>query len=504
MNHEQHAPLRPLDGPALTLNMDEQEESSNSSNVLDHELSRSLSAKRKRCGKSPLKPPIAVGRLFQLADCQIAAAPPSVGSFSIVPPNSVGSHEPDLDNTTGELKADMATTCNAMIEELSGRSMSMQTAETVPIDRPPKSTSPDNHTEWSFLSHPALRLLPKWPGFYRIDQSPKAKRAISRPQPVQIQPQIPASLLVLSKKPDLQLFSLLSIPPVAASLASHLYGHDLLNLRRLNSSFNTLLSTETQNDGQRPYFHALLLKTLLCPRTDVETEPIKVPCLSTGGNVGPCMFCNRIICTTCVAPEIWTNRRHRYICPPCTAPSLSSDEDTCNCQSLLWMCRSCFIPRWLEDLSYSSGDWSTPSGSTCVLCDTKYTHEKDNRLPPQYNSTRRFPFRNWVENTAIPKISKKAWNPKHTGRSSAMVALASNIHLRRRPVVCGWCCKRVDPDKEDWFLRPEVVRVGEQRGRERQCEMDRLRHQERETGITNNSDTSSGVEESDDAVSNNP
>lgn len=282
------------------MNMSEQATTNfTSSDALEASLSRSSSAKRKRCGKSPLKPSIAFGRLFQPEDCQTGTSPSSAGpsSFNTTIASCVAPHELLLDSTAEFSDMAVQTTSMSAAEALCQISVAVQTTEPIALDSPPRTNTAQNHTSWSFLSHPALRLLPKWPALYQTAPPNPRKRVINRPQPISSVPQIPDSLLVPSGKPELQLLSLLSIPPIAASLASHLYGHDLLNLRRLNSSFNSLLSIQSPHQGQRPYFHALLLKSLLCPRTDTTTEPIRVPCRSAGGNVGPCMFCSRIICT---------------------------------------------------------------------------------------------------------------------------------------------------------------------------------------------------------------
>lgn len=140
-------------------------------------------------------------------------------------------------------------------------------------------------TSWSFLAHPALRLLPKWPALYENDTvttRPLVGKTLEEP--------------VVSRNP-LTLLSLLDIPPIAASLAGQLYGHDLLNLRCLNRQFHSLLSSERAQKSSRTYYEVLLLKTLLCPRTDISLEPVGTPCLSAGGNVGPCVFCDDIVCT---------------------------------------------------------------------------------------------------------------------------------------------------------------------------------------------------------------
>lgn len=149
---------------------------------------------------------------------------------------------------------------------------------------PPPAAGQLEPSNWSFLAHPALRLLPKWPALYtntttlaRISSSPAAAAPPPRSTP-------------------LNLLSLLDIPPIAASLAANLYGHDLLNLRRLNTAFCSLLTAETSENSSRPYYHVLLRKTLLCPRTDITTEPVGTACCSAGGNVGPCVFCDVIIC----------------------------------------------------------------------------------------------------------------------------------------------------------------------------------------------------------------
>lgn len=55
-----------------------------------------------------------------------------------------------------------------------------------------------------------------------------------------------------------------------------------------------------------------------------------------------------------------------------------------------------------------------------------------------------------------------------------------SIKERMRPVSCGWCKKRIDPEKEDWGLRPEKIRIGEERGRKWVEELEEKRRRERE------------------------
>lgn len=146
---------------------------------------------------------------------------------------------------------------------------------------------------WKFLAHPALRLLPKWPALY-TNSSPIT--AASRKRHAEQQAAEELDPVKRGSKP-MNLKTLLSIPPIAASVARNLYGHDLRNLRQLSHDFYILLSSRLSTGGNRPYYHALLLKTLLCPRIDLQTEPFNTPCLSAGGNVGPCVFCDTIICS---------------------------------------------------------------------------------------------------------------------------------------------------------------------------------------------------------------
>lgn len=174
---------------------------------------------------------------------------------------------------------------------------------------------------------------------------------------------------------------------------------------------------------------------------------------------------------------------------------------------MLWTCRKCYTPRWLEDLQYSSGGWTSASGSTCGLCKVEYTYEKDHRLPFTYDSKKREAFKNWMESSAAPIVSsrgKRARKPRLPGQFSVKTVPDSTLHVRRRPVACGWCHKRVDPEKEDWFLRPEKIRLGEEKGKMWIEEMERRRQRERETYENENSDASGSSEDSDDAVSNNP
>lgn len=47
----------------------------------------------------------------------------------------------------------------------------------------------------------------------------------------------------------------------------------------------------------------------------------------------------------------------------------------------------------------------------------------------------------------------------------------------RRPVACAWCVKRVDAETENWELRPDKIRIGEERGRQWMLELERRRMQ---------------------------
>ena len=47
--------------------------------------------------------------------------------------------------------------------------------------------------------------------------------------------------------------------------------------------------------------------------------------------------------------------------------------------------------------------------------------------------------------------------------------------MRRRPVACAWCVRRIDPEKEEWGLRPEKIKRGEERGKRWMQELERRR-----------------------------
>jgi hypothetical protein len=83
----------------------------------------------------------------------------------------------------------------------------------------------------------------------------------------------------------------------------------------------------------------------------------------------------------------------------------------------------------------------------CHNCQEPYTHKKDPRLPVQFR--KRVGFRNFYV-----RASEK-----------------------RRPVGCGWCGLRVDPQKEDWGLRPAAIRRGEEKGKRWIREMERRRRE---------------------------
>lgn len=241
------------------------------------ELSRNSSAKRKRSGKSTAElPTLFSGRLIY--SCGESDSSNSTSDSGEVP------DIPQLDGTGSSIEIVMAATATA----------------------PSTSTSPSPSTSstWTFLSHPSLRLLPKWPGLYSSSSSSSSSSSLthlSTPPYRSSNPKVISSLptpphTTSPQHPPLHLLSLLSHPPLASSLASHLYGHDLLNLRLLSTSFSSLLSATTSQNSARSYFHSLLQKSLLCPRADTVSDPPGVACSSKGGNVGPCISCSRIIC----------------------------------------------------------------------------------------------------------------------------------------------------------------------------------------------------------------
>jgi len=160
---------------------------------------------------------------------------------------------------------------------------------------------------WSFLAHPVLPHLRKWPGLPLAPPTTTSTDG-STPESQPAPQSSPETAEAASPSPPLKLLSLLDITPVTASLASYLYGHDLLNLRLLNSTFRDLLSSETSDTGERPYYHTLLLKSLLCPRQDTVSEPVGVVCKSAGGNVGPCILCSEMICSVYTPLPLYLSR----------------------------------------------------------------------------------------------------------------------------------------------------------------------------------------------------
>ncbi|KAL7267881.1 hypothetical protein RUND412_009515 [Rhizina undulata] len=345
----------------------------------------------------------------------------------------------------------------------------------------------DSNLHWGFLTTAALLQLPRWPGsltpqirrrssWRDRSMTPESFHSLS-PSPAMLdvtppttpRPEVPSSL-----KP-FPLLQLLSIPPIASSIASALYGHDLRTLRALNREFyeflyprrtlppaflpdeadsaeddevgfhsepgeswpESLMNVEKYStlkiqkiagkrirkkediaDGRRSYYHVLLRKTMLCPRTACEgqTEPRGRNCTSAGGN-------------TCVSPEIWTTNRYRYLCPRCISPrrhqlkfnapltpastplrnpltvptqiAFSYDSRPpstpstpynplthrptgprrgyCTCQVNPWVCRTCYTDRWVKDLLYSRVEWS--KACKCLDCGEIWDHSKDPRVP---------------------------------------------------------------------------------------------------------------------------
>jgi hypothetical protein len=224
----------------------------------------------------------------------IFPAPTNSISPTIQLPLPLSSDPPSIDVDIELFSASSRSLCP--LEPISDRNLK---------DKTPSQSSASSESErsWSFLGHPSLRLLPKWPGLYSaVPPSCASHRLL----PVTTSPSEthPAPSLEGDGAPTennspqpLDLLSLFSISPIAASLASNLYGHDLLSLRCLNSTFSRLLSTEVTVDYKRPYYHALLLKSLLCPREGTDSDPMGLKCSSTGGNVGPCVFCKTVVCT---------------------------------------------------------------------------------------------------------------------------------------------------------------------------------------------------------------
>lgn len=166
---------------------------------------------------------------------------------------------------------------------------------------PPRSPQPPNNNSfaWSFLSHPVLKHLRKWPGLASTTEVTVSAAPATPDNPDLASPSPPPPP---SKDVPLKFARLLAIPPIASSIASGLYGRDLLSIRLLNSTFRDVLSTQMMGDGQRPYYHTLLLKSLLCTRIDLTTEPLGTACKSAGGNVGPCMLCATPICSVRFPP----------------------------------------------------------------------------------------------------------------------------------------------------------------------------------------------------------
>ncbi|KAI5816535.1 hypothetical protein BZA77DRAFT_56393 [Pyronema omphalodes] len=146
---------------------------------------------------------------------------------------------------------------------------------------PSTSQEVNNSNQQDGLPLVPLLPLPIWPGL----------NTLLPPVP----PESPESDFPSSQ--FLDLLGLFEIHPIASAIASYLYGHDLRNLRLLNSDFRNLISLGTSEAGYPLYFQVLLMKTLSCPRKGTDTEPIGRPCEDTGGNVGPCILCSTIVCS---------------------------------------------------------------------------------------------------------------------------------------------------------------------------------------------------------------
>lgn len=205
-----------------------------------------------------------------------------------------------------------------------------------------------------------LPYLRKWPG---SQPQPGAAASLPRVSPPPLPAQsaqsaeagqtAPAAAPVLAAPAPLRLLSLLDIPPVASAIASHLYGHDLRSLRQLNSDFHSLLSARTAElpvqlpapeqtqlpvpgeRRRRPYYHVLLLKSLLCPRRDPVSEPVGVPCKSRGGNVGPCALCERVICSVTPLPPQSSQPRSSSLLPILLLPIAPNPIALHHCSSSL-------------------------------------------------------------------------------------------------------------------------------------------------------------------------
>lgn len=259
-------------------------------------------SKRKRAGQHPLHAPEPPAHKTPAA-CPVprprpaAAYPPSPASSSssssaTPSPPLLPSSMPDgpvVIRMTGPLPAP------ALLPPLTVREPDPSRPRKLPPPPPPPhrcltppQDPPSAATAWSFLSHPAVQFLPRWPA------GEPSTPPEQQPTPVSTPPPAPA----LERRPPLLLLRLLNVPPVAAALAENLYGHDLRSLRQLNRAFYTLLgpSARARQLGQRSYYETLLRKSLLCPREGCDTEPRGTPCTSRGGNVGPCVFCETVIC----------------------------------------------------------------------------------------------------------------------------------------------------------------------------------------------------------------
>ena len=103
---------------------------------------------------------------------------------------------------------------------------------------------------------------------------------------------------------------------------------------------------------------------------------------------------------------------------------------------------------------------------TCFLCAETRTQKTDSRVPAGWDDD--FRFREWIFGAKTEVRAR--------GKGKRVLVAGEQA---RRPVGCAWCRKRIDAKREEWGLRPDVIRRGEERGQRWIDELER-RKRERE------------------------
>jgi hypothetical protein len=135
----------------------------------------------------------------------------------------------------------------------------------------------------------------------------------------------------------------------------------------------------------------------------------------------------------------------------------------------------------------------------CSGCDEKQSHKQDSRIPEKIsNSGGESFFSSWMADTAhgqqkIDKIKARKPGVKNDRSrippplpppppptKSPQESIETPKKATMRPVSCSWCTKMVDPQVEDYKLRPEKIARGETRGRLWMAELEQQKRKERE------------------------